>query len=221
MSKIGDSITESGSFLFDCGFGWFDLGAHPELRATIDYFSAHQLADSRNSLNRQSECATAGWTTGDALAGGTSAPIYRELAGAHPQWAIVMYGTNDMDRSDLATFQTNMNRIVDIIEANGTVPVISTVPDRHDSTRAAALVPQFNAAIRTIATTRHIPLVDFNLALSSLPSQGVSTDGIHPNSYQSNGDVNACYFTNAALQFGYPMRSLTAIQMLDRLLSMY
>jgi hypothetical protein len=221
MSKLGDSITESASFMDDCGYGWYDLGLHPELLTTVQYFSAHSLPEGRNSLNRQSLCATAGWTTGDALNGGTSAPIYQELNAVHPQWAIIMYGTNDMDRSDLTTFQANMNRILDIVEANGTVPIISTVPNRHDSTRAAALVPQFNDAIRTIAATRHIPLIDYNVAMSPLPNEGVGPDGIHPNSYNNGGNIEACYFTSAGVQYGYNMRTLTALQMLDRIRAQY
>jgi lysophospholipase L1-like esterase len=128
-----------------------------------------------------------------------------------------MYGTNDMDKSTLDRFTTNMNTIVDIIEAHGTVPVLSTVPDRHDTTRAAGDVPLFNAAIRSIAASRHVPLIDYNVALAPLPNQGVGPDGVHPDSWNNNGDIQACVFTTTALQYGYNMRNLTAIQMLDRL----
>lgn len=216
VAKIGDSITESGSFLSDAGYGWYTLGLHPEVLPTIQYFSTVDLGGS-NSLNRASICATAGWTSGDAIAGGSSSPLVRELDAIRPQWAIIMYGTNDIDRSDLSSFAANMRTIVDITEARAVVPVLSTIPDRLDSARAASLVPSFNDAIRSIARERHLPLIDYNLALAPLPNRGLSADGIHPNTYRIDGDTRSCDFTSAGTQFGYNVRNLTALQMLTRL----
>jgi hypothetical protein len=217
FAKIGDSITESGSFLFDVGFGWVDLGAYATLATTIQYFSATPLDGGVNSFNRSSVCATAGWTTDDALAGGNDAPLRRELAAIHPAWAIVMYGTNDVDRNTLAAFSANLNRIVDIIEAAGTVPALSTIPDRYDGSDREARAMQIDAAIRNIAAARHVPLIDYWAALQGLPMNGVSADGIHPTVYLSGGSTASGDFTASGLQYGYNVRNLTALLMLNRM----
>ena len=145
-----------------------------------------------NSFNRSSACATAGWTTDDALAGGSDAPLYRELAAIRPAWAIVMYGTNDVDRNTVGAFSANLNRIVDIIEAAGTVPALSTIPDRYDGSDREARAMQIDAAIRGIAAARHVPLLDYWAALQPLPTHGVSADGIHPTVYLSGGSTASC-----------------------------
>jgi hypothetical protein len=221
FAKIGDSITESGSFLTDVGFGWGSLGPYTALGPTIQYFRMTALpsqdGQTRNSFNRASVSATAGWTTDDALAGGSSSPLRRELAAIHPAWAIVMYGTNDIDRSNVTMFQSNLNTIVDIAEAGGTVVALSTIPDRNDGAGPAAAALRFNDTIRSVAAARHIPLLDFWAALQALPSHGVSSDRIHPSVYVNGGSTEPAYFTDAGLRFGYNMRNLTAIQMLDRL----
>ena len=130
-------------------------------------------------------------------------------------WAIVMYGTNDLERYDAGTYHGYMSQIIDVIENHATVPILSTIPARTDDGAHAARVQSFNDAVRSLAQARHLPLIDYHYALSSLPNQGVSWDGIHPSIYQ----VDACVFTHEALQYGYNVRNLTALQMLARLQS--
>ena len=221
FAKIGDSITESASFLSDIGFGWYSLGRWSGLEATIRYFSTTPAAvagGEANSFNRASTCAMGGWIAQYALANDPDSALRRELSLTRPAWALVMYGTNDVDYYDVATFRTNMNRIVDIIEANGTVAALSTIPDRLDRPTSAALVPTFNNAIRDIAATRHLPLMDYWSSMAPLPNRGIDTDGIHPSPYRTAGGGIACgELTDAGLRYGYNMRNLVAIAMLDRL----
>lgn len=215
VAKIGDSITESASFLMDCGHGWYDLGAYANLEDTLGYFSARTLPGGENSLARSSLCATAGWTTADALEGGDpGSPLARELDAIRPQWAIVMFGTNDLDRVSVATFRGNLGRVVDLIESRAVVTVLSTIPPRFDTATASARVAGFNDAVRGLAGERHLPLLDYWAGLQSLPGQGVSSDGVHPNALHGS---DACIFTTEGLRYGYNLRSLTAIQMFARL----
>jgi hypothetical protein len=215
VAKIGDSITESASFLMDCGHGWYELGAYGDLGSTIQYFSARSLPGGENSLARSSLSATAGWTVADALAGGDPAsPLARELDAIRPQWAVVMYGTNDLDRVDVATYRANLGRVVDLIESRAAVAVLSTIPPRADTQVAASRVGPFNDAVRALAAERHVPLLDYWAALRPLPAYGVSADGIHPNTLHGS---DACVFTAEGLRYGYNVRSLTALQMLARL----
>lgn len=219
FAKIGDSITESASFLWDCGFGWYTLDAYADLEPTIRYFSTVTFADGRNSFNRPSLAAMGGWIAADALTGDSDSPIAREIDGARPLWAIIMFGTNDLDRSDLGTYSANLARIVELIEARGVVPVLSTIPPRADTEHAASLVPLFNDVVRALAYERHLPLIDYWLALQTIPGHGLGPDGIHPSVYEDPNDSesDSCAFVPRALEHGYNVRNLLAIQMLARL----
>lgn len=215
FAKIGDSITESGSFLFDIGEGWGEFGGYTGLEPTVAFFRAQSIGD-RNSFNRASVCATAGWTAARALEGDPSSPLRNELAATRPAYAVVMYGTNDIDMATPDALQTNLTRIAQIIEDNGTVPILSTIPDRTDRSAAGALALTMNQRIRAIASARHIPLMDFWAALQPLPSKGMDGDGIHPNVYRNNGDPQAGNFSTAGLRFGYNTRNLVTVLALDR-----
>ena len=65
--------------------------------------------------------------------------------------------------------------------------------------------------------TRAIPLIDYWAAMHPLNRNGIDADGIHPNIYRNAGDAQACTFTADALRYGYNMRNITALLMLDRL----
>lgn len=216
FAKIGDSITESGSFLFDIGEGWAELGGFGGLASTVDYFRAQSLGGGRNSFNRASVCATAGWTAGSALERDPSSPLRAELAATRPGYAVVMYGTNDIDMTSPDTLQANLARVAQIIEENGTVPILSTIPDRTDRGAAGSLALTMNQRIRSIAAARHIPLMDYWAALQPLPARGLDGDGIHPNVYRNNGDPQAGNFGAAGLRFGYNTRNLVTLLALDR-----
>ena len=217
FAKIGDSITESNSFLYDIGQGWFVLGNYGALEPTVQHFRATRFADGSNSLTRQSACAMGGWVAAYALAMEPMSALRSELAYTRPGYAMVMYGTNDLDRISAADFTRDMTRILEIIEGNGTVPVVSTIPDRLDRPDAMARVPAFNDAIRALAAARHLPLMDYWRALQPLPRRGVDADGIHPSAYVAAGDFATGVITPAALQYGYNMRNLVALLALERL----
>lgn len=217
VAKIGDSITESASFLSDIGHGWHELGAHGYLQPTVTYFSRTRFADGTNSLNRASSCAMGGWVAAYALAMDPMSALRNEMDYTRPAYAIVMYGTNDLDRIAPEEFTRDMTRILDIVESYGSVPVMSTIPDRLDRAEAGARVPAFNEAIRAMAASRHLPLMEFWRSLQDLPRKGIDPDGIHPSAYVSNGNVACGVLTPDGLRFGYNMRNLVALFALDRL----
>lgn len=217
FAKIGDSITESGSFLSDIGHGWYDLGGYRALEPTVAYFRRTTLADGSNSFTRPSSCAMGGWVASYALSGDPMSALRREMDYTRPAWAVVMYGTNDLDHVSPAEFSATMTRILDIVDSYGSVAVLSTIPDRIDRAEAGARVASFNDAIRALASSRHAPLMEYWRALQPLPNRGVDGDGIHPSAYAPSGNVACGVFTPAGLQYGYNVRNLVTLLALDRL----
>jgi hypothetical protein len=101
---------------------------------------------------------------------------------SNAQFAVVMLGTNDVGGSvATGTFGANLASIVDKLEARNIVVVLSTIPPRVGSDVSA-----YNGAIRSLAQSRGLPLIDFHdeiLARRSGTSwQGtlIDSDGIHP-----------------------------------------
>ncbi len=230
FSKIGDSITISGSFLTDIGCNSENLGTFTALAPTINYFRATTLPGRSsvwcgvsNSFSLNSIAADSGWTTASLLA-----PISRadcpspdntnlrcELRLTRPSIALVMIGTNDLERiNNITTYTNNLTQVVDDILAAGVIPVLSTIPPRFDSTTLGARVADYNNAIMSVARARQIPLWDYWLALqnTNLVNGGMDPDGIHPNLY---GGQYACDFTTTGLRYGYNQRNLTAAQVLE------
>ncbi|WP_394842783.1 hypothetical protein LZC95_37645 [Pendulispora brunnea] len=211
VAKFGDSITASTSFFYDVGDGKAVLGDYGALQGTIDAIRAVDVGDGKNSFNRVSTGAVGGWYASDALR--PTDHVKGEVTALRPGYAIVEFGTNnDGNPSVLAT---DLNTIIDEIEAEGTVAVISTIPDRMDYEGAGGNIRSMNVQIRNIASTRHLPMIDLFAGLAGLPQAGLGPDKIHPSvgANGTSGNFTSAYIT----VYGYNVRNLTAIQMLDRL----
>ncbi len=230
--KVGDSITESQSFLVEFGCKSESLGAFQNLLSTIDYFRNTNLSldsngwcEASNSFTRSSLAATPGWTAADALSPFEPArpdcpepyntPLRCEIVLMRPSLALIMFGTNDVPRSEPEAYRQNLTQIVSEVESGGVIPVLSTIPPRFAGTNPAT-IDQYNQIIREIAESRQIPLWNYWLALQGpeMVNQGMDKDGIHPNVYL--GD-HAADLTTQGLRYGYNQRNLTAIQVLDKL----
>ena len=72
----------------------------------------------------------------------------------------------------------------------------------------------FNVAIVQVATEQAVPLWNYWLAMERLPNHGMSGDGVHPS---QPPDGNTAIFDGFHLQFGFNMRNLTALQVLNAL----
>lgn len=219
FAKIGDSITESGSFGNDIGHGWMELADYDRLAPVIRHFSRRAFSSNAedNSFSRGSVAATAGWTTEDLLEGGDQCPVERELRALRPAFAIVMIGTNDTERVELPVYERNLREILRRVEARNAVPVVSTIPDHRGTAAYTARSREINAVIRRLSAELHLPLLDYHAALTSLPNAGLCEDNIHPSAYVEGGDTRAAVFTAAGLRHGYNVRNLTLLLMLDRL----
>ena len=226
FSKVGDSITATGSFLTDIGCYAENVATHTELNATIDYFRNTSLPGRAavwcgisNSFSADSVAAASGWTTASVLApvsvsGCSDSALRCELRLTRPSVALVMLGTNDLERiNDLTVYRNNLTQIVTDAINLGVIPVLSTIPPRLDSATLGARVSQYNDVIAQVASSQQVPLWDYALSLSasSMINQGMDPDGIHPSVYM---DQYACSFTDAGLRYGYNQRNMTAVQVL-------
>lgn len=224
FSKVGDSITASPLFLAPIGNGGFVAGEHPQLQAVVDHFI--QTAEF-NSFTHQSTAATPGWTSVDLLnpdarnGAPNSAgcepgetPLACEYRMVQPSVALIMIGTNDILRGvDIDTYTANLQEILRITKAAGVLPIVSTIPDiRVGNADFEGKVYEFNAVIFRMARANGALIWDYWAAMQNLPNLGLSGDGVHP-SEPPNGESGV--MTGDQLQFGYTLRNLTALQMLQ------
>jgi len=222
FSKVGDSITAFGFFLVPVGNGGLRVGDHPEVMSAVSFFTK-TVARTNNSFANDSIAAHPAWTTNDLLnpANATpglcvnTTPLDCELGVTKPAVALIMIGTNDLSYGDINGFRANLNKIVDITESHGVVPVLSTLPLREDRDDALNRVDAYNSVIASVATSRAVPLWNYWLAMQNLPAHGISTDKIHPS---VPPDQNTAIFDGDHLAYGFPVRNLTALQVLNALL---
>jgi hypothetical protein len=158
------------------GFGWIE-----DTKNTLN--SGLPSTVYATSCNAKPGCSTA-WTAkkiaGDLTMDGIDACAY------------ATYSTNDTDRET----QAGMDRVIgqtvyfiDECRKNGVLPILSTFQAVTGDTGTYHLNRQaVNARVRAIATFYDLPVLDFELWLSSMGSIGAwlnpsfTTDGLHPNS---------------------------------------
>lgn len=224
FSKLGDSITYWPFFLTPIGSGSLDLGGYGDLQSVVATFSREGTRVG-NSFNNISLGAGNAWTSDDMLdpakaepgvCGSDETPVSCELRVNKPSIALVMVGTNDLVDGDINHFSNNLNRILTIIQNHYVVPVVSTIPYRRDQPALQDRVYAYNVAIVRAANSHGAPLWNYWLAMEGLPSNGVSIDGIHPSLPPDN---RTTIFDNTHLQFGFTMRNLTALQVLQRMMT--
>jgi MYXO-CTERM domain-containing protein len=142
---------------------------------------------------------------------------------SNAQFAVVMLGTNDANQSRaVADFSNDLTAIVNALEGVRIVVILSTIPPM-----SAKDVTPYNTAIRTLAQTRGLPLIDYYLEiLARRPGttwQGtlIGADGIHPtnaapaaNPYTPGGDPAAHRTGDNAANDGQLLRGWLTIQKL-------
>jgi GDSL-like Lipase/Acylhydrolase family len=209
FTRVGDSITAAGYFLNDLD-GRYDLGAfNNELEGARNFFAG--------SFSHVSMAAGNGWGADTILTPrdpncGQDAPIACEYRRVKPAVALIMIGTNDSGGVDPAIYEANLRRIVEVTIEMGVIPVLSTIPPKKNNAWNGERAVLWNEIIRRIAAEYDIPLMDYYNALQGLPNQGLSPDGIHPN---MPPDGNSGKFTPENLQYGFTVRNLLALQMLN------
>lgn len=213
FAKIGASASRSRHFMNCFASDAVDLASHQELRETWHFF---RDGGPLNPFARRSHATVEGWQAGRALHGGNS-PTMRELQSINPRFAVIMFGTNDIEHGRPDHYARRMNRLVETLTARGVIPVMTTIMPRDDRVSADQVVDLYNTVVRGVAQRHQVPLVDFHRELAQLPDHGLSRDGVHPNVHFVSGRARGCDLGEEGLQHGYNIRNLITLQALDRL----
>ncbi|WP_157369519.1 GDSL-type esterase/lipase family protein [Zavarzinella formosa] len=109
----------------------------------------------------RSYTACSGMRLDELLAGGKQKmpPLEKLLTQYSPQAVVLMIGTNDAtgDRRP-KDFIADFAKAVDVILANNTVPIVSTIPPHVNKFQTAK---EYNEAIRILAKEKQLPLIDY------------------------------------------------------------
>lgn len=219
FTRVGDSISAAPQFLTPIGSGTYRLGDYGYLSTAISFFSGPN-GRGANPFAAASLAARNGWSTASVLdpanadpnvcrAGET--PLACEYRLTRPAVALIMFGTNDSGGMPTATFQANLQAIVQTSISMGVIPVLSTIPPKRYNPATDGRVAEFNQVIIATARAYDIPLWDYYQAMVALPNNGLAPDGVHPS---SPPDGLTTVFDAEHLRYGYTVRNLTALQVL-------
>jgi hypothetical protein len=231
--KVGDSISDSQNYL-GCFKGDINnraptydfnivFGGNENLAEAIFHFRSAKIGQT-SPFDRESKCTKVGAAVTWPFEGDPPTPFEQEVTELTPQFASTMYGTNDIGVGGsarasldvkLRPFQKGLVTLIDTMLGRGIVPWVSTIPPRIDDAAFMEIVPLFNAVIRGVAEGRQIPLVDYNRDLLAVPGYGLGGDGVHPTTQEYN---TACHLDMPSLAYGYNLRNLGALTVLDRLM---
>jgi hypothetical protein len=222
FSKVGDSLTVATWAFYPIGWGQQQLSSYGYLQPAIDYFSAEPVGDG-NSFSNVPLAADNQWTSADLLnpaqgnpeiCGVNETPLDCEFRIVRPSIALILIGTNDVGLMDGETYRENLENILDKTIARSVLPVLSTLPRRSGYD---AQIAEFNDIVRSTAQQYQIPIWEFYNALETRPNNGLEADGVHlsyPPVEIGQWEATA-NFVGDNLNYGYNVRNLTAIQVLD------
>lgn len=228
FAKLGDCMTENEFFLGPIGDGQFDLGEFGSLKPAVDNF----LGVSTRSASGKSWDKDSFATVGLASAGGYNVAGPLDPTWTNPEWcnpeespmgceyrvskpsiAVIMFGTNDVNATDLPTYDYYLRSIISQTLDTGIIPILNTFPTRPENVEKSR---QLNQIVVKVAQDYAIPLVNLNRALDDLPNDGVDpNDTTH---LSAPADKAVDVFSKDNLQYGFTVRNLVTLQALDAVL---
>ncbi len=212
FALIGDSNTQNPAFLQALDQSNYNLGEYGYLEDTIKFF--------RGSFARSqsSPAAVGGFNTTKVLDPANTpnwcnkgeTPLSCELRSTKPSVALILLGTGD--QHTWQGFEGRYRTIIEYTINQGVIPVLITKGDTLESRDNNATPGYINAIIARLSREYDVPLLDLHLAIANLPNTGFNADGFH---YNTPPDGKSCYFLGDSMRYGYTIRNLTALQMLD------
>ncbi len=106
--------------------------------------------------------------------------IGRYLAESKPEFAVVMYGTNDSKSPDaVRQAMQNLAAVIDTCAAFGTVPVLATIPPRgYDKEKQEGQV-RFNKALIALCRAKEVPISYLFEEMIGRDLRQMLGDGVH------------------------------------------
>lgn len=225
FAVVGDETAAPNGYLETFAPGSsYNLDVNADLQGTIDWHNATDLGGF-TSFNREGLALDSGWKAEDLLDPNNSdtsicitgeTPLACELRQARPSVVLISVGYHDArENTDLATFRTQLQQIVQTAAVNGTIPVLTTIAPRTDGSVSADQLRAYNEAIIEIAGTNSLPLFNVYRALNELPSSGLEGNGATPSVSPSgagdlSGSAVANFGVNALNQ--YALRTFSALR---------
>jgi lysophospholipase L1-like esterase len=108
----------------------------------------------------------------------------------NPQLALYMLGTNDISAGrPVGQYGADVEKAIDMLLNNGTVVILSTLPPYRGK---AKQVEQYNAALRQLAKSKQVPLLDLHAEMKAragdeMEKAYLSNDGVHLTFQPANG----------------------------------
>ncbi len=195
FSVVGDCQSAPNDFMGIYETDRYNLGNYPYLQETIDYY--------RGSFSRQSLAVHDGMSAPTALTPmwadqsvchPDESPVACELRVRKPSIMFVNLGTNWLPGASAEIYGKYLRQVVDLIIANGTLPVLSTKADNVEGDHG------INKVTAQIAHDYDIPLMNFWAAAQQLPNGGLdpkrnnvylSTDGWDRHSFSALETLDA------------------------------
>ncbi|HEX4607212.1 MAG TPA: GDSL-type esterase/lipase family protein, partial [Urbifossiella sp.] len=158
------------------------------------------------SFTRPNPATYPGFRASDVLA-----YLPGEIAASNAGLALVMIGTNDLfAQTDPQLYTEELDDIVQMLEAAGIVPILSTIPPNvYASGAYSNQVLVLNQVIADVAGQFGLPVWNLWAGLGALPNGGLGADGTHL-TYSGDGSN----FTPDALASGQNTRNLEALNVL-------
>ncbi len=217
FAKLGGTAAASPNFMHCFANDALIIDVPDTLQTTLQHFRMGGNNEDQPVFDRTSLGAGAGWLSGQ-LTSGRPTPIAAEIAAAQPRFAHLMIGIDDAATAapdPLWEFADNLLDVLDLLLAEGVVPIVTSVPGRADLGHAV-WIARYEAVIRAAAQGRQVPLLDLGPALANLTDKGLTDEGLDLNVFVSGGMERPCHFTEAAVLFGYNRYNLEALRGLDR-----
>jgi hypothetical protein len=106
--------------------------------------------------------------------------IKQYLADARPEFAIVLYGTNDVAYNVSESQSTrNLAVVVDACLEFGTIPILTTIPPRDYNKRRQGDQERFNRALKELAKRKQVPVSYAFEEMMQHELKDMLFDGIH------------------------------------------
>jgi lysophospholipase L1-like esterase len=227
---LGDSLTYANqSTRWAWSVPWNRKGAYTEAdKAILRWSHAYETNKPANGwwlakVDRpggRSETAASGIRTNQYVKGGFHGlpPLAEIIAKYNPQVAFILLGTNDATGGRKpADVLNDMNTIVEMLLANGTIPVLTT-PTPLRSKAAHERLREYNGLYLRLAAARKVPIIDlYGEAVSRQPGGKwdgtiVGRDGVHLTHKLADGPPTESNLANC----GYLLRCYLTVQKLKQ-----